>query len=205
MAKLSADITTSLDGYIAGPNDEVGNGLGDGGERLHDWAYDLATFHERHGREGGKANRDDEVLREGFESVGAFVMGRRMFDIAEEPWGDDPPFHGPVFVVTHRERDELVKQGGTTFRFVTDGLESAVEQARSAAGGKDVSVAGGADVICQCLAGGLLDEIQIHVAPVLLGGGRGLFDRLEGEHIELQATRVIESPEVTHLRYRVAR
>jgi dihydrofolate reductase len=205
MAKVSADISVSVDGFIAGPNDDVGNGLGDGGERLHDWVYDLATFHERHGREGGETNQDDEVLREGFEGTGAFVMGRRMFDLAEEPWGDDPPFHGPVFVVTHRGREELVKQGGTTFRFVTDGLESALEQATAAAGDKDVSVAGGADVIQQSLAAGLLDEIQVHVAPVLLGEGRRLFDRLGPTQIELQATRVIESPEVTHLRYRIAR
>jgi dihydrofolate reductase len=203
MAKVTADISISLDGFIAGPGDGPQLGLGAGGERLHEWAYDLATFHERHGRDGGKTDRDDEVLKEAFDSTGAFLMGRRMFDIGEEPWGDDPPFHGPVFVLTHRARDELVKEGGTTFSFVTDGLESALGRAKAAAGDQDVSIAGGANVIQQHLAAGLLDEIQIHVVPVLLGAGRKLFDNLGTRSIELETARVIDSPGVTYLKYLV--
>jgi dihydrofolate reductase len=205
MGKVKSDITMSLDGFIAGPNDSAKAGLGEGGERLHRWMYELATFHERHGREGGETGTDDQLLAEAFENVGAYVMGRRMFDLGEGPWGDDPPFHGPVFVVTHQGRQELPKEGGTTFTFVSDGLESALDQARAAAGDGDVSIAGGANVIQQCLTGGLLDEIQVHVTPVLLGEGRRLFEDLGSEQIELEPTRVIESPEVTHLKYRVAR
>jgi dihydrofolate reductase len=205
MARVAADMSTSLDGFIAGPDDGVEKGLGEGGERLHQWVYDLASFRERHGRDGGKTGRDDEVLKEAFETTGAFLMGRRMFDIGEKPWGDDPPFHGPVFVVTHRAREELVKEGGTSFTFVTDGLESALAQAKAAAGDKDVSIAGGANIIQQCLSAGLLDEIQVHVAPVLLGGGRRLFENTGTEQIELEATRVLDSPGVTHLRFRVVK
>jgi dihydrofolate reductase len=205
MARVAADMSTSLDGFIAGPDDGVEKGLGEGGERLHQWVYDLASFRERHGRDGGKTGRDDEVLKEAFETTGAFLMGRRMFDIGEKPWGDDPPFHGPVFVVTHRAREELVKEGGTSFTFVTDGLESALAQAKAAAGDKDVSIAGGANIIQQCLSAGLLDEIQVHVAPVLLGGGRRLFENTGTEQIQLEATRVLDSPGVTHLRFRVVK
>jgi dihydrofolate reductase len=203
MGRVTSDMTMSLDGFITGPNDSARLGLGEGGERLHEWMYDLASFHERHGREGGETGTDDDILAEAFENVGAYVMGRRMFDVGEKPWGDDPPFHGPVFVLTHNARKEAAKQGGTTFTFVTDGLESALAQAREAAGEKNVSVAGGANVIQQCLAAGLLDEIQIHVAPVLIGEGRRLLENLGAEHIELEPHRVIASPEVTHLKYRV--
>ena len=202
---VKAGMSISLDGFIAGPDDSVESPLGQGGERLHEWVFDLATFHERHGREGGQTGPDDDVLAEAFEGVGAYVMGRRMFDLGEGPWGDDPPFRGPVFVVTHRAQDELVKEGGTTFTFVTEGLERALEQARAAAGDRDVSVSGGANVFQGCLAAGLLDEIQLHVAPVLLGAGRRLFDERGSDRIELEPTRVIDSPAVTHLRYRVLR
>jgi dihydrofolate reductase len=205
MGNATADITMSLDGFIAGPNDRPGNGLGDGGEVLHEWVYGLKSWREPHGLEGGETGTDSEVLEEAFQRTGATLMGRRMFDLGEEPWGDDPPFHGPVFVVTHTARDELVKEGGTTFTFVTDGLESALDQARSAAGDKDVSVAGGANVIQQYLTAGLLDEIQIHVAPVLLGDGRRLFENLGAEQRELETIRVIDSPGVTHLKFRVVK
>jgi dihydrofolate reductase len=205
VGKVTADMSMSLDGFIAGPNDGPELGLGEGGERLHEWVYDLASFRERHGQDGGKTGRDDEVLKEAFETTGAFLMGRRMFDFGEEPWGDDPPFHGPVFVVTHAARDKLVKEGGTTFSFVTDGLESALAQAKAAAGDRDVLIAGGANIIQQHLTAGLLDEIQIHVAPVLLGRGRRLFENTGSERIELEATRVIDSPGVTHLKFRVVK
>jgi dihydrofolate reductase len=205
IGKVSFDMSMSLDGFIAGPDDNKEQGLGKGGERLHEWAYDLASFHERHGRAGGERNRDSEILEEAFENVGATVMGRRMFDLGEKPWGDNPPFRVPVFVVTHHGRDTLQKEGGTSFTFVTDGVESALEQAHAAAGDRDVSVAGGANVIQQCLAAGMIDEFQIHVVPLLLGEGRSLFDDRGAEPIELETTRVIESPGVTHLRLRVVK
>jgi dihydrofolate reductase len=205
MTKVTFDMSMSLDGFITGPHDDLERPLGEGGDRLHEWLYGLESFHERHGRSGGESNRDSEVLDEAFRDVGAILMGRRMFDLAEGPWGDDPPFHNPVFVVTHEAREPLPKEGGTTFTFVTDGIEGALEQARQAAGEKDISIAGGADVVRQYLQAGLIDEFQVHVAPVLLGAGRRLFDNLSGERIELEKTRVIDSPAVTHLSYRIAK
>jgi dihydrofolate reductase len=204
MGKVTADISMSLDGFIAGPNDRPGNGLGDGGERLHQWVYKLASWREPHGLSGGETNRDSEILEEAFKNVGAIVLGRRMFDNAEG-WGDEPPFHVPVFVLTHEGREKLVKEGGTTFTFVTDGIESALAQARAAAGDKDVAIGGGANTIQQFIAAGLLDEIQIHLVPVLLGDGIRLFEQLGGEPIELEGTRVVASPDVTHLRFDVKR
>lgn len=204
MGKVVLDITTSVDGFVAGPDDGPELPLGRGGERLHEWVVRLAAWREPHGLEGGETNSSSEVVEEGLQASGAVVLGKRMFDNAHG-WGDEPPFHKPVFVVTHDEREPLAKEGGTTFTFVTDGVESAVEQARAAAGGKDVSVAGGASVAQQCLRAGLLDEIQIHVAPLLLGGGVRLFEDTGGGQIELEPTRVIESPGVTHLRYRVVK
>jgi dihydrofolate reductase len=201
MPKVAANISTSLDGYVAGPNDGPDNGLGDGGERLHQWAYGLESWRERHGLEGGEASRDAEILEETFATTGAIVLGKRMFDNARG-WGEEPPFHMPVFVLTHEEKDAVEKDGGTTFTFV-EGIENAVEQARAAAGDRDVSIGGGASVIQQAIAAGLLDELQIHLVPVLLGGGVRLFD--PGiEPIELECTRVIDSPAVTHLRFRIA-
>jgi dihydrofolate reductase len=215
MAQLTFDITVSLDGFVAGPNQTLERPLGDGGERLHEWMFELASFRERHGMAGGTTNVDSEVLEESLGTIGAVVMGRRMFSGGEGPWeadpnadawwGDDPPFHMPVFVLTHHARETLTKQGGTTFTFVTDGIEAALEQAKAAAGGSDVSVAGGASVAQQYLKAGLLDELQMHLVPLLLGGGVRLFDRLGPEQPELQSTRVIESPAVTHLRYRVVK
>ena len=197
MGKVTVDITMSLDGFISGPNDSV--------DLLHEWLYGLESWRERHGLAGGEMNRAAEVLDEAFKDVGAMVMGRRMFDLGEGPWGDTPPFHMPVFVVTHHAREKLVKEGETTFIFVTGGIESALKQAKAAAGDKDVSVAGGANIIQQYLKAGLLDEMQIHVAPLLLGAGIRLFDHLGPEPVELESTRVIESPGVTHLRFRVAK
>ncbi|HEX5939439.1 MAG TPA: dihydrofolate reductase family protein [Dehalococcoidia bacterium] len=202
MDKVTCSISMSLDGFIAGPNDRVGNGLGDGGDRLHEWVYDLESWRKRHNLSGGEAHRDSEVLEETFKDAGAVVMGRRMFDLGEEPWGDNPPFHMPVFVVTHNPRDKLVKEGGTTFTFV-NGVEQALVQAWSAAGNKDVSVAGGANVIQQLITAGLLHEIQIHLVPVMLGTGRRLFEDMG--QIDFECTRVIESPAVTHLRFQPRR
>lgn len=205
MGKVFADISMSLDGFITGPDDGPALPLGQEGERLHEWIYDLASWRERHGLEGGTSNRDSDIITEAFENAGAVLMGRRMFDLGEEPWGAEPPFHMPVFIVTHRARETEVREGGTTYNFVTDGLDSALQQAQAAAGGKDISVGGGAMLIQECLKAGLLDEIQVHLVPILLGGGRRLFDNLGTAPVELAVTRVIESPHVTHLRYRVIR
>jgi dihydrofolate reductase len=201
--KLHVDITMSLDGFIAGRNDGPELPLGKGGERLHQWLYGLSSWRETHGLEGGEGGRDSEVLDEAMRDNGAIVLGRRMFDNAGG-WGDNPPFHSPVFVLTHDAREPLDKEGGTSFTFVTDGIESALEQARAAAGDKNIAVAGGANTIQQYLKAGVVDEMQIHVVPLLLGGGIRLFEGL-GRQIELETTRVIESPAVTHLRFRVVR
>jgi dihydrofolate reductase len=203
MGLVVFEISMSLDGFIAGPNDRPGLGLGEGGERLHQWAYDLASWRERHGLAGGQTNRDAELLDEALRNTGASIVGRRMFDNAEG-WGENPPFDMPVFVLTHQAREPLVK-GGTTFTFVTDGIESALAQARAAAGAKNVAIGGGANVAQQYLKAGLLDEIEIHLVPILLGDGIRLFDHLGDAQIELERTRVIDSPSVTHLRFRVVK
>jgi dihydrofolate reductase len=213
VAKLRFQISISLDGFIAGPNPTVDDPLGEGGEQLHEWVIKLAAWRQPHGREGGEVNASTPVMEEALENVGASVMGRNMFGGGPGPWGDDPwggwwgdepPFHTPVFVLTHHEREPLEKEGGTTFTFVTDGIESALAQAKQAAGGKDVSLGGGADVAKQYLAAGLIDELDLNVVPVLLGGGTRLFDNLEGSDIALEQLRVIEAPGVTHIKYRVS-
>jgi len=212
MSKLRFNITMTLDGYVAGPNQSVENGLGEGGERMHDWVVPLKTFREIHGDEGGgETGTNDDVLRESFENIGATIMGRNMFGPDRGPWGDEPwkgwwgdtpPFHTPVFVLTHHAREPLVMKGGTTFFFVTDGIESALEQAKEAAGGKDVSLGGGASVAQPYLAAGLLNEMELHVVPLLLGGGERLLDNL-GSGVKLEPLRTVEGPGVTHLKYRV--
>lgn len=203
MAKVSFDITTSLDGFVAGPNDGLEHPLGEGGEKLHEWVYGLASWREPHGLEGGETSRDSEILDEAMRNVGAIIIGRRMFDLARG-WGDEPPFHMPVFVLTHEAREALPKEGGTTFTFVTEGIENALEQARAAAGDKDVAIGGGANTIQQFLGAGLIDEFQLHIAPMLLGGGVRLFEHAP-TNLTVENTRVIESPRVTHLKYRVVK
>jgi dihydrofolate reductase len=215
MSKVKLDITTSLDGFVAGPDPTLEDPLGKGGEELHEWIVGLASWREPHGRTGGERNADDELFREGRESTGAVIMGRRMFSGGEGPWeddptaggwwGDDPPFHVPVFVLTHHARETVPMEGGTSYIFVTDGIESALEQARSEAGDKDVLIAGGADVAQQYLKAGLLDEIQLHIAPLLLGDGVRLLDGLGPDDAKLELAGVIDSPKVTHVRYRVGR
>ena len=198
MGKVVVDLSMSLDGFTTGPNDSIEQGLGEGGERLHDWIFaGNAEGSPRTSAIG--ANRG--VIDDLFQSTGAMVMGRRWFDFGERPWGDDPPFHMPVFVLTHRARETLYK-GETTFTFVTDGIENALRQAQEAAGEKNVAV-GGANTAQQFLKAGLLDEIYIHLVPILLGSGRRLFDRLDMNQIELEKIMVIESPDVTHLRFKV--
>jgi dihydrofolate reductase len=202
----------SLDGFIAGPNPSEKDPLGEGGTQLHEWAFKLAAWRKPHGREGGEVNASTEIVEEALANVGATIMGRNMFGGGAGPWGEDPwdgwwgedpPFHTPVFVLTHHAREPLEKQGGTIFHFVSDGIEPALERARQAAAGKDVSLGGGANVAQQYLAAGLIDELQLNVAPVLLGGGTRLFENLAGSDIELEPMRVVEAPDVTHLEYRV--
>ncbi|HKH35881.1 MAG TPA: dihydrofolate reductase family protein [Rubrobacter sp.] len=205
MGIVTAHMSMSVDGYVAGPNAGAGNPLGDGGVLIQQWMFDLASFREIQGLSGGQTNADDEELRQRFAPTGAVVMGRRMFDEGEGPWGDNPPFRMPVFVLTHEDRDTLVKEGGTTFTFVTEGIESALEQAKAAAGDKNVNIAGGADTVQQFIRAGLLDELEIHLAPLLFGEGIRLFDKMGPEHIELENMRVVTSPKVTHLRFRVAK
>jgi dihydrofolate reductase len=215
MAKLRLEIAMSLDGFIAGPHPSEEHPLGVGGTQLHEWAFALAAWRSPHGLEGGETNASSEVVEGALANVGATIMGRNMFGggpgpwSEEEPWegwwGESPPFHTPVFVLTHHAREPLVKQAGTTFFFVTDGIESALAQARELAGPKDISLGGGANVAQQYLAAGLLDELQLDVVPVLLGSGTRLFEQLTGAEVELEPLRVIEAPAVTHLQYRVVR
>lgn len=213
MAKLRFQISVSLDGFVAGPNPSEEHPLGEGGMQLHQWAFRLAAWRKPHGQEGGETNASSAVVEETLANVGATIMGRNMFGGGPGPWGedpwegwwgDDPPFHTPVFVLTHHEREPLEKEGGTTFTFVTDGIESALEQAAEAAGGRDVSLGGGADVAQQYLAAGLVDEVQLNVVPVLLGAGTRLFESLGGENVGLEQIEVVEAPGVAHLRYRAS-
>jgi dihydrofolate reductase len=215
MTKLTADITMSLDGFVAGPNPTLEDPMGQGGMGLHKWAFRLKQWREAHGMEGGEDDVDGEVVDESLAAAGATIMGRKMFSGGAGPWeadpnangwwGDDPPFHHPVFVLTSHAREPLAMQGGTTFTFVSDGIESALDQARAVAGEKNIHVAGGADVVQQYLNAGLLDELQVHVAPIILGGGTRLLDNLDAGAIELRATRVRSSPYVTHLKYEVVK
>jgi len=214
MGKVVLDISMSLDGFVAGPNPTLERPLGDGGDGLHEWAVHLEAWRERHGLSGGKVNASSALVEKSLASTGSVVMGRRMFSGGEgrwedDPnadgwWGDDPPFRVPVFVLTHHAREPLPKERGTTFTFVTDGIESAVEQARAAAGDRNIAVGGGANVAQQALRAGLLDEMQINLAPVLLGDGTRLLDGLGGAGVRFEPIQVIDSPGVTHLRYRVS-
>ena len=204
MSKVRVHISTSLDGYVAGPNQSQEKPLGAGGEELHEWLVPLKAWREGAGMEGGEVNVSNEVFDEVIANVGAEIMGRGKFGPAGRgPWGDDPPFRKPVFVVTHHEREPLTLSD-TTFTFVTDGIESALERAREAAGGKDVFIGGGAATINQYLAAGLVDEVELHVVPLLLGGGARLFDGV-GPDLKLEELRAVEAPGVAHLKYRVVK
>ena len=213
MSKLRCHISISLDGFVAGPKQSEQNPLGEGGERLHEWVFPLAAWRSVHGREGGEVNASGRIVAESRENVGAGVMGRNMFGPPDGGawgderwtgwWGDDPPYHYPVFILTHHARDPVEMEGGTTFHFVTDGIESALAQARGAAGGKDVMLWGGAQVAQQYLAAGLLDELELHVVPVILGAGARLFANLGDATVKLEQVRAVAAPGVTHLKYRV--
>jgi dihydrofolate reductase len=201
----------SVDGFVAGPNPSEAQPLGEGGERLHEWVFKLAAWRAPHDREGGEVNASSAVVEEMSSGVGATIMGRNMFGGGPGPWGEnpwqgwwgeEPPFHMPVFVLTHHEREPLEMRGGTTFTFVTEGIERALELGREAAAGEDVALAGGAEAIRQYLAAGLLDEVTLNVPPVLLGGGTRPFDE-RAAAVELDLAGVIDAPDATHLRYRV--
>ncbi|HEY2714790.1 MAG TPA: dihydrofolate reductase family protein [Solirubrobacterales bacterium] len=214
MAKSKAQISVSLDGYIAGPNQGAEHPLGEGGEGLHEWAFKLAAFHSGHGREGGEGdeNPSNAVMQAVQANVGAVVMGRNMFGPVRGEWGgedwrgwwgEEPPFHAPVFVLTHHPRDSFEMEGGTSFHFVTDGIESAMARAREAAGEKDISVGGGASTLQQAIAAGELDEMLVNQVPILLGGGEPLFAGLAPGSASFELTDVVQGPEALHLTYRV--
>ena len=211
MSRLRLKISMSLDGFVAGPDQSVDNPLGIGGMRVHEWVLPLAVWLVMHGLEGGEVNASSRVVEESFAGIGATVMGRNMFGGHPGPWdaakpwngwwGTDPPFHHPVFVLTHHAREPLELEGGTTFTFVTDGIEAALEQARAAAGGLDVSLAGGAKAAQQYLAAGLVDEMEINLAPTLLGSGERLFEQIGDDLHGLELVRTVATPAVTHLKF----
>jgi dihydrofolate reductase len=210
MSSVTCHISVSLDGFVAGPNQSVDNPIGEGGMRLHEWVFETASWREQHGLEGGERTADAEVADEVVQGVGAYIMGRKMFGGGDGQWdeawtgwwGENPPFHAPVFVLTHHSRDPLPMRGGTTFTFVTNGIESALKQAQEAAGDKDVAIAGGASAAKQYLAAGILDELYLHIVPVILGAGERLLENV-GDPV-LEPVKVIASPAVTHVKYRVA-
>ena len=211
MSKLRFKISMSLDGFVAGPSQSVDNPLGIGGMRLHQWVFPLTVWRAMHGLQGGEVNESTPVVQESLANIGATVMGRNMFGGHPGPWdarnpwngwwGVDPPFHHPVFVLTHYAREPLELEGGTTFTFVTDGIEAALEHARRAAGGKDVSLAGGASAAREYLAAGLVDEMEINVVPTLLGSGERLFDGVGDDLHGLELVRTVAAPKVTHLKF----
>ena len=212
MSKLRFSVTMSVDGYVAGPNQSRDNPLGERGMQLHEWVFALRSWNEAHGREGGEEGSIDDRYAEAWSTnTGAYIMGRNMFgpirgswDSAEAWngwWGEDPPYHAPVFVLTHHARAPLEMQGGTTFEFVTGGIEDALERARAAAGGRDVSIGGGASAIQQYLRAGLVDEMLLHVVPVLLGGGERLFADLGGGTEGFECVELVSSAAVTHYTY----
>jgi dihydrofolate reductase len=211
MSKLRFRISMSLDGFVAGPSQSVDNPLGVGGMRLHEWVFALEAFRAERGLEGGEVNASTPLLAEWAANIGATVMGRNMFGghpgrwNATEPWtgwwGPNPPFHHPVFVLTQHAREPLELEGGTTFTFVTDGIEAALEQARRAAGGQDVTLGGGANVARQYLTAGLVDEMEISLVPTLLGSGERLFDGVGDDLHGLELVRTVATPNVTHLKF----
>ncbi len=210
MSSVTCHISISLDGFVAGPNQSIENPIGEGGMRLHQWMFETASWREHQGLEGGEHSADSEVADEVVRDVGAYIMGRKMFgggagrwdETWTGWWGDEPPFHAPVFALTHHSRKPLSMQGGTTFTFVTR-IDSALEQARAAAGGRDVAIAGGASTVRQYLAAGMLDELYLHIVPIILGAGERLLEDV-GDPV-LVPVKVIASPAVTHVKYRVVR
>lgn len=211
MSSVRSHISISLDGFVAGPNQSVEHPIGEGGMRLHQWAFVTEAWRREHGVEGGERSADSDVAEEVAEGIGAYIMGRRMFGGGEGAWdeswrgwwGERPPFGAPVFILTHHPREPLPMEGGTTFHFVTDGIESALAQAREAAAGEDVAIAGGASAIRQYLAAGELDELYLHIVPIILGAGERLLEDVGDPTLE--PVEVVASPAVTHVKYRVVR
>jgi dihydrofolate reductase len=210
MPKLKFSISMSIDGYVAGPNQTLENPIGEGGMELHEWAFATRTFSEMQGREGGETGIDDEHANYWSRGTGATIMGRNMFGPIRGSWGDeswngwwgdDPPYHTPVFVLTHHARDPVEMQGGTTFHFVTGGIEEALERAAEAAGDLDDSIGGGAQAIQQYLRAGLVDEMEVHVVPKLLGQGERLFENLDGGPSGYECVELVSSPRVAHYRF----
>jgi dihydrofolate reductase len=211
MGRVTCQISISLDGFVAGPNQSREHPIGEGGMRLHEWMVATATWQERHGQAGGEHGADADVVDEVTRGVGAYIMGRKMFGGGGGPWdetwtgwwGEDPPYRRPVFVLSHHPRAPLPMAGGTTFTFVTDGIGAALELAQAAAGDEEVAIAGGADTVRQYLAAGLLDELYLHIVPVLLGRGERVLADIGDPTLE--PVEVIASPAVTHIRYRIRR
>lgn len=211
MSVVRCHMTMTLDGYVTGLNQGPDKPFGEGTEHLNDWMWKIKSVNDLFGKAGGETGPSDDVFRERMANVGAYVMGRNMFGGSgpwgAKPWngwwGDDPPYHTPVFVLTHFPREPLKMQGGTTFYFVTEGIESAIEQAKAAAGAKDVSIGGGAKVIQQALRADLVDQVELHLVPQILGAGGKLFDGLTGQDVQLELDRTVPGSGVTHLRYRV--
>ena len=212
MGKVRFQQSISLDGYSAGPDQRESEPLGTGGEELHEWMFNTPAWLENHGKSGGDPNNPSNLVAEELGSgFGAVIMGRKMFgpigggDWGDGSWkgwwGDNPPYHTPTFIITHHQREPVEMEGGTTFHFVTDGIESALEQAREAAGDNDVLLAGGASTLQQYLAAGLVDEFELHIAPRILGGGERMMDNVGDLRVE--RIRVIEGPDATHVKYRV--
>lgn len=211
MSKLRFTISISLDGYVAGPQQSVDNPLGIGGKRVHDWAFALPTFRKMFGQEGGDDNESEQVVQQQRANIGATIMGRNMFGghpgpwSAQSPWrgwwGENPPYHHPVFVLTQYAREPLVMEGGTTFHFITDGIQSALAQATAAANGKDITLAGGAKAAQQYLRAGLVDEMELNLAPILLGSGERLFTDVGDNLHGLKLARTVAMHNVTHLKY----
>jgi dihydrofolate reductase len=210
MSQVIAEITVSLDGFAAGPNQSENAPLGEGGERLHQWIVATESWRGLHGMEGGEKGPDDDVAARFGRGVGAYIMGRNMFSPGRGEWdetwrgwwGEDPPYHVPTFVLTHHAREPVPMEGGTTFHFVTDGIEPALDQARAAAGDQDVLILGGAYAMQQYLAAGLVDELRLHIAPIILGAGERLLENV-GD-LKLEPVDVVASPAATHVTYRVS-
>jgi dihydrofolate reductase len=211
MGKVTCQISMSLDGFVAGPNQSLENPIGEGGMRLHNWLFATSSWRRQQGEGGGEDSADSEVVDQLMQGVGAYIMGRNMFGGAPGSWneewkgwwGDDPPYHAPVFVLTHHPRQPLPMLGGTTFTFVTDGVKSALEQAQAAAGDQDVAIAGGASTFRQYLAAGGLDELHLHIVPVILGSGERLLEDVGDPALE--PVKVVASPAVTHIKYRIVK
>jgi dihydrofolate reductase len=211
VGRVTGQMSISLDGFVAGPDQSVDDPIGVGGLRLHEWVFATDSWRGQHGIEGGERTADSAIVEDAVQGIGAYIMGRKMFGGGGGPWddawtgwwGDDPPYHVPVFVLTHHAREQLIMHGGTSFTFVTDGIESALQQARAAAGDQDVAIAGGASAVQQYLGAGLLDELFLHVVPVLLGAGERLLENVGDP--TLLPVEVVASPTVTHIRYRVVR